>query len=106
MIASQSEQTARFFQGLFSPLKHFLTYISEDVIGVEVCAAAKMVAIACGLSYGMGYGDNTASLLMTRGLAEMSRLVAACGEAILMTMLGAGGCVKSLICYVHERAFT
>lgn len=90
VIASQSEQTARFFQGLFAT-EAFRTYVSEDVIGVEVCAAAKnVVAIACGLSYGMGYGDNTASLLMTRGLAEMSRLVAACG-GMPMTCLGLAG---------------
>ena len=90
VIASQSEQTARFFQELFAT-EAFRTYISEDVIGVEVCAAAKnVVAIACGLSYGMGYGDNTASLLMTRGLAEMSRLVAACG-GMPMTCLGLAG---------------
>ncbi len=90
VIASQSEETARFFQRLFST-EFFRTYISEDVVGVEVCAAAKnVVAIACGLSYGMGYGDNTASLLMTRGLAEMSRLVAACG-GLPMTCLGLAG---------------
>ena len=90
VIASRSEQTARFFQELFAT-EAFRTYISEDVVGVEVCAAAKnVIAIACGLSYGMGYGDNTASLLMTRGLAEMSRLVAACG-GLPMTCLGLAG---------------
>ena len=60
-------------------------------MGVEVCAASKnVVAIATGLAYGMGYGDNTAALLMTRGLAEMSRLVAACG-GLPMTCLGLAG---------------
>lgn len=90
VIASSNEDTARFFQELFAT-NAFRTYISEDVVGVEVCAAAKnVVAIACGISYGMGYGDNTASLLMTRGLAEMSRLVSACG-GMPMTCLGLAG---------------
>ena len=46
----------------------------------EICAAFKnVIAIAVGASYGIGLGDNTAALIMTRGLAEMSRLVEACG---------------------------
>ena len=88
VIASQSEQTARFFQGLFRTERFHLHQLKYRR---WVCAAAKnVIAIACGLSYGMGYGDNTASLLMTRGLAEMSRLVAACG-GMPMTCLGLAG---------------
>lgn len=79
VVASSSQATAEFFQKLFAT-DTFRTYISDDTCGVELCAAFKnVIAIAVGLSYGIGYGDNTAALLMTRGLAEMSRLVAACG---------------------------
>ena len=79
VIASSSQATAQYFQKLFAT-ETFRTYVSDDTCGVELCAAFKnVIAIAVGLSYGIGYGDNTAALLMTRGLAEMSRLVAACG---------------------------
>ena len=75
VIAGSNEETAAFFQQLFAS-ETFRTYVSDDVCGVELCAAFKnVIAIAVGVSYGLGYGDNTAAMLMTRGLAEMSRLV-------------------------------
>lgn len=90
VIASQSDQTATFFQELFHA-DRFRAYVSSDVVGVEVCAAAKnVVAIACGIVHGLGLGDNTTSLIMTRGLAEMSRLVAARGGNP-MTCMGLAG---------------
>lgn len=50
-------------------------YLSEDLIGVQLCGAIKNVlAIACGISDGLGYGANAKAALITRGLAEMSRL--------------------------------
>lgn len=50
-------------------------YLSEDLIGVQLCGAVKNVlAIACGISDGLGYGSNAKAALITRGLAEMSRL--------------------------------
>jgi glycerol-3-phosphate dehydrogenase (NAD(P)+) len=55
-------------------------YTSTDVVGVELCAAAKnSVAIAAGISDGLGYGDNAKAALITRSLAEIGRLVAAYG---------------------------
>lgn len=90
VIASLSHETALFFQELFAA-DTFRTYVSDDVIGVEICAAFKnVIAIAVGLSYGLGFGDNTAAMLMTRGLAEMSRLVSACGGDPL-TCMGLAG---------------
>ena len=97
VIASSSEETAALFQELFAS-EAFRTYTSDDVRGVELCAAFKnVIAIAVGLSYGMGYGDNTAALLLTRGLAEMSRLVVACGGQALtcMGLAGAGDMVAT-----------
>ena len=92
VIASSNQKTAQFFQELFAT-SYFRTYVSSDVLGVELCAAFKnVIAIATGCAYGLGYGDNTAAMLQTRGLAEMSRLVTACGGQALtcMGLAGAG----------------
>lgn len=79
VIASVSSDVARYVQEAFSS-PTFRTYSSGDVIGVELCGAYKnVIAIATGMSYGMGYGDNTSAMIVTRGLAEMSRLVTALG---------------------------
>lgn len=90
VIASTDARTAAFFQELFA-CESFRTYTSDDVCGVELCAAFKnVIAIAVGLSYGLGLGDNTAALLMTRGVAEMSRLVQAIGGQAI-TCMGLAG---------------
>jgi len=90
VIASSSKECAEVFQKLFAT-DTFRIYMSDDVCGVELCAAFKnVIAIAVGLSYGIGLGDNTAAVLMTRGLAEMGRLVAACGGKT-MTCMGLAG---------------
>lgn len=60
----------------------FRVYTSGDRIGVELGGAVKNVlAIAGGVSDGLGFGDNTKAALLTRGLAEMARLGAVCGAA-------------------------
>ena len=90
VIASPSRDTALFFQNLFG-CESFRVYLSDDACGVELCAAFKnVIAIAVGVSYGLGYGDNTAAVLMTRGQAEMGRLVEACGGK-LITCMGLAG---------------
>ena len=90
VAASHNVETARFFQELLSR-KTFRLYTSDDPVGVGLCAASKnVIAIACGMARGMGQGDNTISLLMTRGLAEISRLVVACGGDAT-TCLGLAG---------------
>ena len=79
VVASQSEACAEFFQELFHT-PTFRVYTSSDVRGVELCAAAKnIIAIANGMVCAMGLGDDASAALMTRGLAEMSRLVDAIG---------------------------
>ncbi len=61
---------------------HFRAYTSSDLIGVEVGGAVKnVIAIATGLADGMGFGANTRAALITRGLAEMTRLGVALGAA-------------------------
>ena len=60
--------------------ERFRAYTSEDMVGVEVCGAAKNVlAIATGIADGLGFGANTRAALITRGLAELIRIGAALG---------------------------
>ena len=69
----------------------FRVYTSEDVTGIEFGGALKnVVAIACGLSDGLGYGENAKAALITRGLAEITRLGMAAG-ANALTFLGLAG---------------
>ncbi|MFA6302054.1 MAG: NAD(P)H-dependent glycerol-3-phosphate dehydrogenase [Legionella sp.] len=66
-------------------------YLSDDLIGVQLCGAVKnILAIACGISDGLGYGANAKAALITRGLAEMSRLGMALG-AKQDTFIGLAG---------------
>jgi glycerol-3-phosphate dehydrogenase (NAD(P)+) len=59
---------------------YFRVYTNDDVVGVELGGAVKnVIALAAGMADGMGYGDNTKSTVVTRGLAEMSRLGVAMG---------------------------
>ena len=104
VIASESPDTAAFFQEMFA-CESFRAYTSEDACGVELCAAFKnVVAIAVGMSYGLGFGDNTAALLVSRGLAEMSRLVVACGGNAItcMGLAGTGDMVATCMSH-HSR---
>lgn len=79
VVASQNPEIATLFQDLFAS-ESFRVYTSTDVKGVQLCGAAKnIIAIAAGVAAGKGYGDNTGAMLMTRGLAEISRLVEAVG---------------------------
>ena len=73
-IASADQELAAWVQQLIST-ESFRPYINTDLIGVELCAASKnVIALAAGMSDGLGFGDNTKASLITRGLAEMSRL--------------------------------
>ncbi len=69
----------------------FRCYASTDVVGVQAGGALKnVVAIAVGMAFGLGYGDNARAALITRGLAEMTRLAVALG-AEPMTLAGLAG---------------
>jgi glycerol-3-phosphate dehydrogenase (NAD(P)+) len=71
--------------------RYFRPYTNTDVIGCELGGACKnVIALACGVAAGLGYGDNTLATLITRGLAEMGRLGAALG-ADPMTFAGLAG---------------
>lgn len=89
-VAAYEENVARLFQDAFMT-PTFRVYTNPDVVGVELCAASKnVVAVAAGMSDGLGYGDNTKATLMTRGLAEMARLGKRLG-ANPMTYMGLAG---------------
>ena len=79
VIAAPDLSVAAYFQRLVE-CREFRVYVTRDVAGVECCAAAKnVVAIACGIAWAAGAGDNTLAALMTRGLAEIGRITAALG---------------------------
>jgi glycerol-3-phosphate dehydrogenase (NAD(P)+) len=70
---------------------YFRPYYTTDVVGVEIAGAVKnVIALANGMAVGLGYGENSQSALMTRGLAEMSRLGVALG-ANPLTFAGLAG---------------
>ena len=78
-VACSNKDHAHKLQTLLSNPK-FRVYTSDDVAGTELGGALKnIIAIAVGISDGLGFGDNTRAALITRGLAEMSRLGTALG---------------------------
>jgi len=89
-VASIDTNVAATIQREFSdPM--FRVYTNDDVIGVELGGALKnVIAIAAGVVEGLGFGHNTAAALITRGLAEITRLAVACG-ARPQTLSGLAG---------------
>ncbi len=78
-VASSSRSLSKKIQKIFIS-SYFRVYTSTDVIGVELGGALKnIIALACGISDGLGFGDNTKAAIMTRGLLEIMRLGAALG---------------------------
>ena len=89
-IASQNAELLRTVQQEFSD-SSFRVYTNNDVVGVELGGALKnTIAIAAGICDGLGLGHNSVAALITRGLAEMTRLVVACGGRS-ETMAGLAG---------------
>ncbi len=79
VAASRKAEEAAFFQDLFAD-RTFRLYTASDVRGVQLGGALKnVIAVAVGISDGLGFGDNTRAALITRGLVEMSRLGIALG---------------------------
>jgi glycerol-3-phosphate dehydrogenase (NAD(P)+) len=89
-IASKDKDLAATVQREFSE-PSFRVYTNDDVVGVELGGALKnVIAIAAGVCDGLGLGHNTAAALITRGLAEITRLTIACGGRS-ETMAGLAG---------------
>ena len=90
VAASTSQELADLTAHVFSA-PYFRVYTSNDVIGCELAGAAKnVIALAVGMSIGMGFGENTQSLVITRGLNELTKLGMARG-AMPLTFVGLAG---------------
>ena len=104
VVGARSRETAEYLQGIFmSPV--FRVYTSPDILGIELGAALKnVIALAAGVADGLGYGDNTKAALITRGIAEISRLGIAMG-AKAETFFGLSGIGDLIVtcASVHSR---
>ena len=90
VVAVPDQDVAVSIQGLLMR-DTFRVYTNTDVVGCEIGGAVKnVIAIAAGMAYGLGYGENTKAALVTRGLAELTRLGIALGGDPL-TFLGLAG---------------
>lgn len=90
VIACTDEEVAKRIQAAFAA-PYFRPYTNTDVVGTEIGGAAKnVIALACGMASGMGFGENTLATLITRGLAETMRLGVALG-ADMRTLAGLAG---------------
>jgi glycerol-3-phosphate dehydrogenase (NAD(P)+) len=90
VVACTDAERAAWIQRTITT-RYLRPYTNTDVVGCELGGAVKnVIALACGMAEGMGFGDNTKASLMTRGLAETARLGAALG-ADPMTFAGLAG---------------
>jgi len=99
VIASCDKKTRGYLQNIFMT-DRFRIYTNSDVIGVELGGSLKnVIAIACGISDGLGFGTNTKAAILSRGLAEMSRLGCAMGAkpATFSGITGLGDLVTTCI---------
>ncbi|MDY4023426.1 NAD(P)H-dependent glycerol-3-phosphate dehydrogenase [Staphylococcus borealis] len=105
--SSKDEKVSELIQDLFMN-DYLRVYTNNDLVGVELGGALKnIIAVASGIVAGMGYGDNAKAALMTRGLAEISRLGEKLG-ADPMTFLGLGGIGDLIVTCTstHSRNYT
>ena len=104
VAAADDEEIAKKVQDLFMN-QRFRVYTTDDKVGTEICAAMKnVIALCAGCCDGMGYGDNTKAMLMTRGLAEMARLGVALGgrKESFNGLAGVGDLIVTC-CSMHSR---
>jgi len=82
VIASHNQKVRDLLQSIFMA-ERFRIYTNDDVAGVELGGSLKnIIAIACGISDGLGFGANTKAAILARGLVEISRLGAAMGAKV------------------------
>ena len=104
VAAADELRHAEFVQDLFMN-DRFRIYTRTDRVGAEICAALKnVIALCAGCCDGMGYGDNTKAMLMTRGLAEITRLGVALGgkPESFAGLTGVGDLIVTC-CSMHSR---
>ncbi len=101
VVASENQEAAVMCRELVGSEK-FRVYTNPDIVGVELCGALKnVIALAAGMSDGLGYGENAKAALITRGLVEMAAVVQARGGD-LRTCWGLAG-VGDLVATCHSR---
>lgn len=91
-LASESSKIGEFLQSALTS-KNLRLYLTNDIIGAQVAGAIKnVIAIACGITEGLGLGESARAALITRGLAEIARLTVALGgqRETLMGQCGVG----------------
>ena len=90
VVGARDRKTAEYIQNIFM-CKVFRVYTSPDIMGIELGGSLKnVIALAAGVADGLGYGDNTKAALITRGMAEITRLALKMG-AHVETMYGLSG---------------
>lgn len=90
VVGAKSRQTAERIQNFFMN-EVFRVYTSPDMLGIELGGSLKnVIALAAGMSDGLGFGDNTKAALITRGITEMGRLAVAMGAQV-ETLSGLSG---------------
>ena len=104
VAGASSRQTAEYVQSLFMN-EIFRVYTSPDVLGIELGGALKnVIALAAGIADGLGCGDNTKAALITRGIAEITRLgVAMGGKAETFSGLTGMGDLIVTCASMHSR---
>jgi glycerol-3-phosphate dehydrogenase (NAD(P)+) len=101
--ASKNPDSAKLVQDVFTNTC-MRVYTNDDVKGVELCGALKnIIALACGVSSGLGYGDNATAAIITRGIAEISRLGLAMG-CNMQTFLGLAGIGDLIVTATSEHS--
>lgn len=104
--ASRDIQAAAYVQGIFNT-DCMRVYTNDDILGVELCGATKnIIALACGMAVGLGCGDNARAAIITRGIAEISRLGTAmgCREQTFGGLAGIGDLIVTATS-MHSRNF-
>ena len=82
VAGAHDQKTAEYIQNVFMS-EVFRVYTSPDILGIELGGSLKnVIALAAGIADGLGYGDNTKAALITRGIAEITRLGVAMGGKV------------------------
>lgn len=103
VVGSARKSSAIFIQEIFMN-EYFRVYISPDIIGIELGGSVKnVIALAAGICDGLGYGDNTKAALITRGIAEITRLGTAMG-ANIETLGGLSGIGDLIVTCTSEHS--
>ena len=104
--ACSNIEIAKIIQDVFSN-EYMRVYTNPDALGVELCGALKnIIALASGISHGLGYGDNTSATIITRGMAEITRLglEMGCAEQTFYGLAGIGDLIVTATS-LHSRNF-